>query len=197
MKNLFLALSLLTLTCFPATAKEIEIPAVPSNADEFTEWRDKVATTPEGGAAATVAALMAFSKDKQLGLQCLTLMLDQRNVGNGDVIKGHAPIGAIMYHVNRISGYDMWPFLAFAYVKGGKAEKNYVVDPPYTVVTSRQKNSGSDASGEVKIFVDCDGFRPRPISLHRNDKGIWKAYEMSSLFLNVSPPASSNPVDDL
>ena len=45
--------------------------------------------------------------------------------------------------------------------------------------------------------MDCDGFRPRPISLHRNDKGIWKAYEMSSLFLNVSPPASTNPVDDL
>ena len=124
MKNLFFALSLLIFACFPATAKEIEIPAVPTSADEFAEWRDKVATTPEGGAAATVAALMAFSKDKQVGLQCLTLMLDQRNVGNGDVIKGHAPIGAIMYHVNRITGYDMWSFLAFAYVKGGKAERN-------------------------------------------------------------------------
>lgn len=197
MKNLCLTLFLVIFTPQLAAAKDIEIPAVPASADEFTEWRDKVATTPEGGAAATVAALMAFSKDKKLGLQCLTLMLDQRNVGNGDVIKGHAPIGAIMYHVNRISGYDIWPFLAFAYVKGGKAEKNYAVDPPYIVVTSRQKNSGSDSSGEVQVFVDCDGFRARPISLHRNDKGIWKAYEMSSLFLNVSPPASATPVDDL
>lgn len=190
----FLVLSFLGLS---ALAKDVEIPAIPGNAEEFAQWRDQIATTPEGGAAATVAALMAFSKDEKLGLQCLTLMLDQRNVGNGDVIKGHAPIGAIMYHVNRISGYDMWPYLAFAYVKGGTAENNYAVSPPYTVVTSRQRNSGSDASGEVQVFLNCDGFRPRPISLHRNDKGIWKAYEMSSLFLNVSPPASSKPVDDL
>lgn len=197
MKHVCLTLFVVSLLGLAAPAKDVEIPAIPNSAEEFTEWRDKVATTPEGGAAATVAALLAFSKDKQLGMQCLTLILDQRNVGTGDVIKGHAPIGAIMYHVNRISDYDMWPYLAFAYLKGAQAEKNYVVSAPYTVVTSRQRNSGNDSGGQVQVFLDCYGFRPRPISLHRNDKGIWKAYEMSSLFLNVAPPASAEPVDDL
>lgn len=194
MKNLLLALFLITSS---ALADEIVIPSIPASAEEFTVLRDQLATTPEGGAAATVAALLAFSKNPQVGLQCLTLILDQRNVGNGDVIQGRAPIGSIMYHINRISGYDMWPYLAYAYVKGAKATSNYAASAPFTVVTSRQKNSGSDSSGAVKIFLACDGFRPRPISLHRNDKGIWKAYEMSSLFLNVEPPASSQPVDDL
>lgn len=197
MKRLSLCLFLL-LCCSPAVAaKEVEIPAIPGSADEFVALRDRLAVTPEGGAAATVAALLAFSQDRQVGLQCLTLILDQRNVGNGTVIKGRAPIGSIMYHVDRISGYNMWPYLAFAYLKGARAESNYAVSPPYKIVASRQRNSGSDESGKVQVFLECDGFRPRPISLHRNDKGIWKAYEMSSLFLNVSPPASSNPVDDL
>jgi hypothetical protein len=197
MKHYVLTLILVALLNVAALAKEVEIPGIPSSAEQFTEMRDKLATTPEGGAAATVAALLAFSQSPEVGLQCLTLILDQRNVGNGTVIKGHAPISAIMYHVNRISGYDMWPYLGFAYLKGARAQSNYAVNPPYKVVTSRQKNSGTDSSGQVKVFVECDGFRPRPISLHRNDKGIWKAYEMSSLFLNVSPPASSKPVDDL
>jgi hypothetical protein len=197
MRKILLHLFCIVSMSLACSAKEIEIPAVPASADEFVALRDQLATTPEGGAAATVAALLAFSKDPQVGLQCLTLILDQRNVGNGTVIKGYAPISAIMYHVNRISGYNMWPYLGYAYLKGATAASDYRVSPPYKVVTSRQKNSGSDASGAVKIFVECDGFRPRPISLHRNDKGIWKAYEMSSLFLNVSPPASAKPGDDL
>ena len=187
----------LLLPCARAWADEVVVGEIPSTADQFTELRDRLATTPEGGAATTVAALLAFSKDYNLGLQCLTLILDQRNVGQGDAIKGYAPIASIMYHVNRISGYKMWPYLGFAYVKGGLASNNYAVAPPYTVVTKRQKNSGSDASGQVKIFVYNDGFSPRPVTLKRNEKGIWNAYEMSSLFLNVNAPAKLTPKDNL
>ncbi len=197
MKNLLLA-SLLALICLhPVLAEEIELAKIPSSAEEFTQMRNEIATTPEGGAAMTVAALLAFSKDKDLGLQCLTLILAKRNVMQGDVYKGYAPLGSIMYHVNRISGYKMWPYLGYAYLKGATAKNDYAVSPPYTVVTKRQKNSGTDASGKVKIFVYCDGFRPRPIMLHRNDKGIWKAHELSSMFLNVTQPASMAPKDDL
>lgn len=197
MKKLLLA-SLLALICLqPVLADEVKLAKVPSSAEEFTQMRDEIATTPEGGAAMTVAALLAFSKDKEVGLQCLTLILDQRNVMKGDVIKGYAPLGSIMYHVNRISGYNMWPYLGFAYLKGATHKTDYAVSAPYTVETKRQKNSGSDESGSVKIFVHCDGFSPRPVTLHRNDKGIWKAYEMSSLFLNVTQPASMTPTDDL
>lgn len=197
MRNLPKSLLLLLLFASVAWAREVEIPAIPQSAEEFVAFRDSVATTPEGGAAATVAALLAFSHSPEVGLQCLTLILDQGSVIRGDVIRGYAPNGSIMYHVNRISGYQMWPFLGFAYLKGARAEQDYAVRPPYRIVTSRQRNSGTDASGQVKVFVECDGFRARPIGLRRNDKGIWKPYEMSSLFLNVQAPASSQPTDDL
>ncbi|MCA9796181.1 MAG: hypothetical protein KC910_30450 [Candidatus Eremiobacteraeota bacterium] len=181
----------------PGLADQIRIDQVPTSADEFLALRERLATTPEGGAACVIATLLAFSKDYQVGMQCLTLILDQRNVGQGDVYKGHAPISAIMYHIDRISGYKLWPYLGFAYVKGATAANNYQTSPPYTVVTKRQRNSGTDESGQVKIFIYNDGFSPRPVTLRRNDKGIWKAYELSSMFLNVNPPASTAPKDDL
>jgi hypothetical protein len=197
MRRYLLPVLLLLCCAMSAAAREVEIPAIPGSAEEFIALRDQLARTPEGGAAATVAALLAFSQNERVGLQCLTLILDQGNVGRGNVIQGRAPIGSIMYHIERITKYQMWPYLGFAYVKGASAESNYAVSPPYRVVTRRQRNSGNEASGQVKVMVDCYGFRPRPITLVRNDKGIWKADEMSSLFLNVAPPASTRPIDDL
>lgn len=197
-RNLITTIVFVFLLLFqPSWAEEVTLQKIPTSAEEFTQMRNQLATTPEGGAAMTVAALLAFSKDPKVGLQCLTLILDKRNVVRGNVIKGYAPLGSVMYHVNRISGYKMWPYLGFAYLKGATSQNNYAVSAPYTVATMRQKNSGSDASGKVKVYIYCDGFRPRPVSLHRNDKGIWKAYEMSSLFLNVTQPASMAPKDDL
>lgn len=197
MKHFLTNLLLLLTLVLAAAAEEVEIPGIPANPEEFTQLRDRLAVSPEGGAATTIAALLAFSKSRELGLQCLTLVLDPSNRISGSVIGGYAPGGSIMYHVDRISGYNMWPYLGFAYLKGAKASNDYQVSAPYTVVTVRQKNSGTNDSGSVKLLVECDGFRPRPIRLKRNDKGLWKALEFSSLMLNVQPPASAAPKDDL
>ncbi len=195
MKTIKLLLLLLLLGV-AAQADEVTI-TIPDSAEQFVELRDRLASTPEGGAACFVATLLAFSKSKEVGMQCLTIAMDQRNVGNGNVYKGYAPSSSVMYHVNRISGYDLWPYLGYAYIKGATAANNYQVSGPLVVDMYRQKNSGSDSSGQVKVFVNCDGFRARPITMKRNDKGIWKAYEFSSLMLNVNPPASTKPTDDL
>lgn len=197
MKKLTIVLSLVCLLLSPAAAKDVEIGTVPESIDDFLALRNRIADTPEGGAACFVAALLAFSRSKDVGMQCLTVAIDQRNVGRGNVYKGYAPIGSVMYHVNRISGYNMWPYLGYAYIKGARADQNYRVSPPLAIETYRQKNSGSESSGKVKVFVNTDGFRARPITMRRNDKGIWKAYEFSSLMLNVNPPASKTPTDDL
>jgi Domain of unknown function (DUF6935) len=196
--KLLSSIFLLTLfLCQSSLAKDVTIGTVPNSAEEFVTLRNELAQTPEGGAACLVAALLSFSKSQDLGMQCLTIAIDQRNVINGGVYKGYAPNGSVMYHVNRITGYKMWPYLGYAYIKGAKAASNYQVSPPLVIETYRQKNSGTDESGEVKVFVNTDGFRARPVTLKRNDKGIWKAYEFSSLMLNVNPPASLTPTDDL
>lgn len=196
MKRLCFALA--TLFLFTATSVAEEVPiSIPDSAGQFVELRDSLADTPEGGAACFVAALLAFSNSQEVGMQCLTIAIDQRNVGRGNVYKGYQPNGSVMYHLKRITRYDLWPYLGYAYIKGAKASNNYQIEPPLIVDMYRQKNSGSDSSGKVKVFVNCDGFRARPITMKRNDKGIWKAYEFSSLMLNVNPPANTRPTDDL
>ncbi|WP_167882958.1 DUF6935 domain-containing protein [Leptospira barantonii] len=38
---------------------------------------------------------------------------------------------------------------------------------------------------------------PRPVTLKKNAKGVWKAREFSSLLVGIKKPASKNPADDL
>lgn len=191
---------LFLLLLFPLTAlaEEVSIPAVPSSAEQFVAWRDEVANTPEGGAACLIAAMLAYGKDPVLGRQCFTLILDPSNVGRGNVYQGYQPGPNIRYHLDRLDGYRVWPYLGYAYVRGANAQNRYAVAAPYVVSTYRQRNSGTEESGRVKVFVELSGgFRPRPVTLQRNDKGIWKVLECSSMFLNVEPPAGNDNKDPL
>lgn len=193
-----LALLIVTLlVASSAWCEDITIPGIPSSADEFVTMRNELATTPEGGAAMFIVTLLGFSQSQDLGMQFLTLALDQGNVGKGNVYKGYAPNRSIMYHVDRLTHQKVWGYLGYAYIRGATPDNEYQVSAPYTVVTSRNKYSGDEASGRVKVFVDVAGFKSRPIALKRNDNGIWKAAECSSMFLNVEPPASTRPKDDL
>lgn len=181
-----------------AQTKEITISKIPGTPEEFVQMRDALATSPEGGAAILIAALMAFSVNRDLGMACLTIALDADNLTKGNAYKGFQPAGNFNYHLGRMDGYKRWPFLAFAYVKGGTPNDGYAVKntPPFIVVTSRNKFSGDEASGKVKVFVDVVGFRPRPISLRKNANGHWKALELSSMWLDVPAPKKA-PAEEL
>jgi hypothetical protein len=65
-------------------------------------------------------------------------------------------------------------------------------------VVECKKNQYSDIDANtVKVFVKCTGAdSPRPITLVKNDKGIWKAKEFSSLLVGIKAPPS-NVKDDL
>ena len=199
MRIIALAITIFLVSAVSAQAqsREVTISSIPASADEFIQMRDQLATTPEGGAAMLIVAMMGFSKSETLGMQFLTLALDQGNVGSGNAYKGYAPSSSIMYHVNRLNRQNVWWYTPFAYVAGATAENNYKVSAPYKIVTSRNKYSGDESSGRVKVFVNVHGFSPRPITLKKNDNGIWKAYECSSVFVNVPAPASASTSDPL
>lgn len=180
-----------------AQSKEIKIDKLPENVEDFVKMRNDIAKTPEGGAAVFIAALMNFSKSQDLGMQCLTVALDKSNVTRGKVYKGFRPGRGIMYHVDRITGYKRWSYLGFAYTKGATAEKNYKVEMPFIVASFRNKYSGDESKGRVKVFIEVDGFRARPIILKRNKKGYWKALGVSSMFLDLKKPANQIETDEL
>ncbi len=57
--------------------------------------------------------------------------------------------------------------------------------------------NGNRETGQYKVFVACSGAElPRPVTLKKNDQGLWKASEWSSLLVGVMPPMTT-PGDDL
>jgi hypothetical protein len=83
-----------------------------------------------------------------------------------------------------------------SYVKGTTPENGYQLPaPPYVFEFSDTPYSGDVDAGTYKVFVACSGAAsPRPVTVRRNNRGIWKAYEWSSLVVGVQAPARE--VDD-
>ena len=53
--------------------------------------------------------------------------------------------------------------------------------------------SGDASEGRLKVFVASSGAAsPRPVTLQRNNRGLWKAVEWSSLTLGVAAPSSED-----
>lgn len=179
--------------------KEMTIDKLPSTTEEFVEMRNKIAKTPEGGAYMMMVTLLTMSKDEALGTQFLTITLNKRNITNGNVYKGYKPGSSIQYHLDRVKrgGKNFWEYTPYGYVKGATPDNKYQVEMPYTIVLSRNRYSGDESKGKVKVFIDCYGVMPRPVTLKRNSRGYWKVYEMSSFFLPVQAPAIEDDGDDL
>jgi hypothetical protein len=175
-------------------AESITVADLPGTTEEFLTLRDSLAQTPEGGAALFVVALLKYVEDPALGEQYLTIALDLQNLTKSEQgYKGYRPGNSIQYHQRRIHGMKHLPG---SYVVGTSAAEGYQAGPPYQFDFSRNKFSEIKAD-QIKVFIACTGAAsPRPITLRRNDKGLWKVYEASSLFVGVVAPAAPDG-DDL
>lgn len=176
----------------------ITINQIPDSIDSFTNLRNSIATTAEGGAAMLVLAMIKYIEKQDLGLQFFTLALDKSNlsqVTGGVHVKGYAPSSSIQYHIKRLGSL---PYLPASYIVGTSPQQGYQLpSPPYKISLFRNKNSVFEEDKLIKVFVECSGAdSSRPVTLKKNDKGIWKASECSSLFVGIRKPATDE-VDDL
>lgn len=158
---------------------------VPSNIEAFLEFRNQVATNPEGGAAVFAMALMMYTNDKELGLQALTIALDRSQLSQGDVYKDFQPQNSINYHLKNLL---QKPYIARSYVLETSPQNGYKL--PNNLKFKLTRNPYSEQSnGDIKVFIKCSGAStPRPITLRKNNKGIWKAVNYNSLFVGTQPP---------
>ena len=186
-------LALVGLT-FADEPSVVTIDHLPQTTDEFVELRNKVATTPEGGAALFVVALLVLTDDSELGEQLITIALDRNNLqASGQGYQGFRPHGSQQYHLKRVKER---PHLPLSYVAGTKAADGYKAALPYQFSFSTNRFS-KQAEDRVKIFIASSGAdTPRPLTMKRNDKGIWKVLEWSSLSVGVRQPGPK-PSDDL
>jgi len=175
----------------------IQIDAIPQSIEEFVALRDKIAGTPEGGATMMVVALLAYAEDEQLGQQCLTVAVDRGRLQEG--AKGYKGWQLRNTDLQRIrTQLKGSAYLPKSYVQGATPENRYQMPgPPYVFGFSGNPYSGDPSTGTYKTFIASSGAASaRPVTLKRNDKGIWKASEWSSLVVGVQAPEQDTS-DDL
>ncbi|MCR9143002.1 MAG: hypothetical protein NXI24_12180 [bacterium] len=186
------AIGLQTLSADDAP-QSIEIEALPDDPKSFVELRNELAGTPEGGAAIFILAMMKFVEDPEVGEKFMTIALDRGNLKkSAKGYKGYRPGNSLQYHLNRLRKLTHLPA---SYVAGTSPQNGYAAAAPYRFEFSRNKYSEIKPT-RIKVFVACSGASsPRPVTLRRNDRGVWKVAEASSLFVGVAAPVSDDGDD--
>lgn len=172
----------------------VEVPGLPATVEELVALRDRLATTPEGGAAIMVLALIAFAQDPALGTKFLTVAIEARHLGDGpDGYKGKQPSGVVLRDARDRIGRA--PHIARSYVQGTSPQGGYALPAPPWRVAGREQ-PGDVQADRGKTFVRSSGAdSPRPMHLVKNDRGLWKASNWSSLEVGVRAPAAAS--DDI
>lgn len=172
----------------------IELPGLPSSVEELVALRDRLATTPEGGVAVLVLSLLAWGQDPKLGLQCLTVAIEQAQLADGaEGYKGKQPSRVVLQNLkDRLAGK---PHIIRSLVQGTSPANGYALPAPPWRLSGREQPR--DVHPErMKTFVRSTGAdTPRPVHVVKNDKGLWKANNWSSIEVGVKAPAP--PPDDI
>ncbi len=167
------------------------INSLPTSVDEFIELRNQIANTPEGGASIFLVALKIYAENQQFGEQCLVVAVDMGSLQEGNTYKGKSMMKS---DINLIkSQLSQNPKIPNSYIKGTSNLNNYEAKLPYIYEYNTNSNSGNEADSYVRLFVNCSGAdSPRPLHVKKNDKGIWKATNWSSVLVGIK----KKPVSD-
>ncbi len=169
----------------------VTVDKIPGSLEEFIALRNKLAITPQGGATVMIIACIMYTRDSELGEQCLVIAVANDLLVKGRTYKGYA-IGFKdkKFIQDRIGKDSDAAYLPLSYVIGTKPEQGYrLPEGKLSFKYSYNQFSGDMEQGMLKVFVECTGAdSPRPITLTRNNKGIWKAYAWHSLLVTIKAP---------
>lgn len=172
-------------------SKNIAVDKIPSTTEEFIEFRDKLAVSPEGGAVAFIVACLIFTQNEKVGRECIIIQTDPSQLQSSNV--GYKGYDLTSSNSNLIAQLKQKSFIVNSYVHGTSNQNGYAL-PNLPFNFSIEKSEATDGGKYIKVFVRSTGAdTARPIRVNQNDKGIWKGMEYSSLFVGVNPPLSSGP----
>jgi hypothetical protein len=188
----------LATVIFSADAEElppVTIEKMPETTEEFLALRAKLASAPEGGASLVILALIMYSQDQELGEKCLIMAVDARTLIEGDADNDFSLSPKDQNLIEQKLGKQgKKKYVMNSYVQGTSPAKGYEL-PQGSLVFKYSFNeySGDPAKGRFKLFVECSGATsPRPITMTRDQAGIWKAYSWQSLLVDIKPPQSES-----
>jgi hypothetical protein len=180
-----------------AALEPVVFQEIPASVEAFLSLRDQVAVVPQGGAAMMVMALLAYAESEDLGRQCLTAAVDRDRLVEGpEGVRGWQLSKRDLRRIQtQLAGQ---PYLPRSYFEKATPENGYqLAEPPHVLSFSDSPYSGDPASGTYKVFVQCSGApSARPVTVKRNNRGIWKADSWSSLITGVRAPVQAAD-DDL
>lgn len=176
----------------------VVVNEIPESLESFIKLRDDLAQTPAGAAVVMVLALYLYARapESELANAALTLAVDRSRLR--ELPGGYQGWGILAIDFQRIQ----WqlrdsPWTPQSYFLGTESVHAYRLPAsPYRFEVSENPYSGNPASGVFKVFVRSSGAAsPRPVTLKRNNRGLWKALEWSSLLMGIQPP--KHAVDDV
>lgn len=201
MKKTFSILSLLLLlpaALFSAVpAGMVKISPLPASLDAFLALRQQLAVTEQGGAAVFIAALLIHARDPELGRKCLTIVLDRKLLveASDSWYRGFKPSASVMYH---LASLGRMPFLPGIYIQGTTPADGYALPGGELLVRWKGWPRNVPERPQKVFLFSTGGNMPRPLSLQKNNRGIWKVIELSSIFIGPSRmPPTKTPDDDL
>ncbi len=179
----------------PVRSPDPVFSEIPQTLEAFLNLRDKLAYTPEGGATVFVIAMLVFTRNESLGKQCFTIALDNSQLmKNTGGYKGYSPTDGFKYYYSRLRDY---PYIPFSYIQGTSPEQAYALPQSSFVCQYSTNPFAQPDENTVKLQISSTGTdSPRPITVVKNNRGVWKVKDFVSLFGTVSPPQKDRD-DDL
>lgn len=166
----------------------VSFSSEPSTIEEFKSIQAATATTPEGGVAILVLAISLYGKNPELGRKAVVLSVISKNRQKSNkptAIDGVDLGGSDSYLLGQLDKYKMLPN---GYWKGSEPSNGYTPSFPLTVETFTNPYSGEESSGRIKLFVATKGASSyRPVTVEKDSDGLWRAKEMSSLYVGMMP----------
>ncbi|MCW7473086.1 hypothetical protein CH354_15000 [Leptospira levettii] len=166
----------------------VSFSSEPSTIEEFKSIQATTATTPEGGVAILVLAISLYGKNPELGRKAVVLSVISKNRQKSNkptAIDGVDLGGSDSYLLGQLDKYKMLPN---GYWKGAEPSNGYTPNLPLTVETYTNPYSGEESSGRIKLFVATKGASSyRPVTVEKDSDGLWRAKEMSSLYVGMMP----------
>ncbi|TGL02079.1 DUF6935 domain-containing protein [Leptospira levettii] len=166
----------------------VSFSSEPSTIEEFKSIQAATATTPEGGVAVLVLAISLYGKNPELGRKAVVLTVLSKNRQKSNkptAIDGVDLGGSDSYLLGQLDKYKMLPN---GYWKGSEPSNGYTPSLPLTVETFTNPYSGEESSGRIKLFVATKGASSyRPVTVEKDSDGLWRAKEMSSLYVGMMP----------
>jgi Domain of unknown function (DUF6935) len=179
------------IVVFAAMLTGMAHAALPTSLDEFQAQIAQKASDPKAAVKLWFDAVYVYiGGNRALGEQLITEMCRDKDWKTAPTYS---------YFVTALNDK---PYIFASYAKGTSPDTKYQMDPnSYELVFEGQVNMkpfADKAEGDYcKLFVRSSGAdSARPITLIRNNKGEYKFYEFSSIFVGTRPPAQEEVLDE-